>query len=175
MSLDSSRKSLARGNGSLTTSADREPSVSLRGSPMVVTARDFLIFSLGGDPYALPIGVILEILKPLPITIVPRAPVGIAGIASVRGRLVTVLDPRSRFGLAEPERDRKTRILLVDGGEETMGLLVDEVRGVQRFKEDQIEPPQVLGGEPPAHIAGVARNDEQWCMLLDLRPVLEGK
>lgn len=134
---------------------------------------DYLLFSLGGDPYALPIGVITEILKPLPITEVPRAPKGIAGLASVRGRLVTVLDLRRRFGLAEPGRDKRLRILLVDGGDETLGLLVDEVRGVQRFEEPEIEPPQVLGGEPPPHVAGIARNKQAWCMLLDLRPVLE--
>ena len=145
------------------------------GALLPVRARDFLLFLLGGDPYALPIGAISEILKLLPITDVPRAPSGIAGLASVRGRLVTVIDPRRRFGLAEPERDRRTRILLVDSMDETMGLLVDEVKGVHRFEEAQIEPPQVLGGEPPAHVAGVGRNDECWCMLLDLRHVLEVK
>ena len=138
-----------------------------------VLAADYLVFSLGGDPYALPIGLIAEILKPLPITEVPRAPKGIAGLASVRGRLVTVLDLRRTFGLAEPERDRRVRILLVDAGDEALGLLVDEVRGVQRFDEADIEPPHVLGGEPPSHIAGVARNEHVWCMLLDLRPILE--
>lgn len=150
---------------------ERDPAVRL----WAVTAGEYLIFHLGGDPYALPIVAIQEILKLLPITEVPRAPRGIAGIASVRGRLVTVLDLRRRFGLSELERDRRTRILLVDGGEETLGLLVDEVRGVQRFEATQIEPPHVLGGDPPPHVAGVGRNDETWCILLDLRPVLEDR
>ena len=134
---------------------------------------EYLAFMLGTEAYAIQIGNIVEILKPLPITEVPRAPKGIAGLASVRGRLVTVLDLRRRFGLAEPERDRRVRILLVDGGDETLGLLVDEVRGVQRFDEAEIEPPYVLGGEPPAHVAGVARNEHAGCMLLDRRPLLE--
>ncbi len=150
---------------------EREGQFTARGADAGIA--DYLVFSLGGDPYALPIGVIMEILKPLPITEVPRAPKGIAGLASVRGRLVTVLDPRRRFGLAEPERDRRARIVLVDGGEETLGLLVDEVRGVQSFVEAELEPPYVLGGEPPSHIAAVARNERVWCMLLDLRPLLE--
>ena len=150
--------------------AEAREGLSVRGESR---GGDYLVFSLGGDPYALPIGVITEILKPLPITEVPRAPKGIAGLASVRGRLVTVFDLRRRFGLAEPGRDKRLRILLVDGGDETLGLLVDEVRGVQRFEESDIEPPQVLGGEPPAHVAGIARHAHAWCMLLDLRPVLE--
>ena len=43
------------------------------------------------------------------------------------------------------------------------------------FEATQIEPPHVLGGDPPPHVAGVGRNDETWCMLLDLRPVLEDR
>lgn len=159
------------------TRTSGEPSMMIQGRAAApqgaVFELDYLIFSLGGDPYALPIGLISEILKLLPITEVPRAPKGIAGVASVRGRLVTVLDLRRRFGLQEPERDRRARILLVDGGDETLGLVVDEVRGVQRFEEGQIEPPQVLGGEPPPHVAGVARAGDFFCMLLDLRPLLE--
>lgn len=174
MNRDPSRKSLARATDArLREPIDREPSGVLRLA--VERPEECLLFSLGGDPYALPIAVVLEILRPLPITEVPRAPVGIAGLASVRGQLVTVLDPRPRLGLSSRPRDRKTRILLVDAGEEILGLLVEEVRGVQKYDPGQIEPPQVLGGEPPAHVAGVARNAESWCLVLDLRPILEAR
>ncbi len=133
---------------------------------------EFLAFLLGGEPYALPIGLILEILKPLPITEVPRAPKEVAGVMSVRGRLVTVFDLRQRFGLRIGEIERKARVLLVDGGEETVGLLVGEVLQVYRLAESQIEPPSVLGREPAPHIAGVGRHDELLFLLLDLRPIL---
>ena len=84
---------------------------------------------LAGETYAVPIALIAEILKPPPITEVPRAPRNVIGVISVRGqardrhRSAPPLPPRPRRPL-----DRQTRILLVDvGAASTIGLLVDEV------------------------------------------------
>jgi purine-binding chemotaxis protein CheW len=95
------------------------------------------------------------------------------GVMSVRGRLVTVLDLRRRFRLVEQPPDRKTRILLVDAGEEQIGLLVDEVLQVYRLSEAEIEPAHVLGGDQPAHIAGIGRPEGALLVLIDLKPILE--
>ena len=61
------------------------------------------------DLYAVPIALIAEILKPPPITEVPRAPREVMGVISVRGRLVTVLDLRRRFRLARGPLDAQDR------------------------------------------------------------------
>jgi purine-binding chemotaxis protein CheW len=135
---------------------------------------EYLAFSLAGDLYAVPIGVIAEILKPPPITEVPRAPREIVGVMSVRGRLVTVIDLRRRFRLHEAPLTRRTRILLVGAPEsEQMGLLVDEVVQVYRLTDTEIEQASVLGGEQPPHIAGIGRPAEAILILLDLKPILE--
>jgi purine-binding chemotaxis protein CheW len=134
---------------------------------------EYLAFVLAGDTYAVQIAYIAEILKPPPLTEVPRAPRDVIGVMSVRGRLVTVIDLRRRFRLAEQAADRKTRILLVDGGEEQLGLLVDEVLQVYRLSDAEIEPAQVLGGEQPAHIAGIGRPEGALLILVDLKPILE--
>jgi purine-binding chemotaxis protein CheW len=134
---------------------------------------EYLAFLLAGDTYAVQISFIAEILKPPPITEVPRAPREIIGVMSVRGRLVTVIDLRRRFRLAEQAADRKTRILLVETGEEQIGLLVDEVLQVYRLADSEIEPAQVLGGDQPAHIAGIGRPEGALLILIDLKPILE--
>jgi purine-binding chemotaxis protein CheW len=134
---------------------------------------EYLTFLLAGEVYGVRISFINEILKPPPITEVPRAPYDVMGVMSVRGRLVTVIDLRRRFKLAELPIDRKTRILLVDAGEEHIGLLVDEVVQVHRLSEREIEPATVLGGEQPAHIAGIGRPTGSLVILLDLKPILE--
>jgi purine-binding chemotaxis protein CheW len=114
---------------------------------------------LGNDVYAAPVAIIREILKPPPLTHVPRAPHQILGIVSVRGQLVTVIDLRRRLRLAEAPVTRKTRILLADAaGGEVMGVLVDEVLQVYRLAESEIETAAVaLGGEVASYLAGIAR------------------
>lgn len=137
---------------------------------------EYLAFALGTEAYAIEIGNIVEIMKPLPITEVPRADPDVVGVMSVRGRLVTVLDLKRRFHLAPTfTMDRKSRILLVDAVDEEIGLLVDEVLQVYRLAESEIEPPEVLGSEQPPHVVGIGRPPGgAVLMLLDLAPLLEG-
>jgi purine-binding chemotaxis protein CheW len=141
--------------------------------------------------YAAPVALIREILKPPPITPVPRAPHEILGIVSVRGQLVTVVDLRRHLRLPESASTRKARILLVDAtGGEVMGVFVDEVLQVYRLADAEIEPAiNALGGEVASYIAGIARPavanlatrgagtapvgpDASVVILLDLRSVL---
>jgi purine-binding chemotaxis protein CheW len=134
---------------------------------------EFLAFSLAGELYAVKIAFIAEILKPPPITAVPRAPHNVIGVVSVRGRLVTIIDLRRRLKLPESPTDRRTRILLtgLEHGE-SIGLLVDEVMQVYRLAESEIEPAHVLGGDQPAHIGGIGRPEGALIILLDLGPIL---
>jgi purine-binding chemotaxis protein CheW len=135
---------------------------------------EYLAFALSGELYAVPIGMIAEILKPPPITEVPRAPTEVIGVMSVRGRLVTVIDLRRRFRLSELPVTRRTRILLVGAQEvESIGLLVDEVIQVYRLTDAEIEQASVLGGEQAPHIAGIGRPPGAILILLDLKPILE--
>ena len=137
---------------------------------------EYLAFVLAGETYAVPIANVAEILRPPPITEVPRAPGIVRGVISVRGKLVTVADLRRRFRLPEAPFDTKTRILLADAGTgEQVGFLVDEVRQVWRLSHEEIEPASVLGGEQAPHIAGVGRPEPGVLLiLLELRPILEG-
>jgi len=143
---------------------------------------EYLAFSLGGEAYAIEIGNIVEILKPLPITEVPRADPDVVGVMSVRGRLIAVLDLKRRFKLTRSfMMDRRSRILLVDAIDEEIGLLVDEVLQVYRLSETEIEPPTVLGSEQAPYVVGIGRPGSASgnaggpvLMLIDLVPLFGG-
>ena len=134
---------------------------------------EYLAFMLGTEAYAIQIGNIVEILKPLPITEVPRADPQVVGVMSVRGRLVTVVDLKRRFRLTRSfTMDKRSRILLVDAAGELIGLLVDQVLQVYRLSESEIEPPHVLGTEQPPHVVGLGRPvGGAVLLLLDLAPL----
>lgn len=134
---------------------------------------EYLAFRLGSDTYGVRIESIAEILKPPPITPIPRAPGIVLGIMSVRGRLVTVMDLRARFGHATATLGRRTRILLTEVRGETLGVVVDEVRQVYRLGESEIEPAAALGSDQPSYVIGVGRPKEDGApgdivVLLDL-------
>lgn len=119
---------------------------------------EYLGFRLAAEPFAAPVALIREILKPGVVTPVPRAPREVLGITSVRGLLVTVVDLRRRLQLPEGAVTRRSRILLVDSGAETLGLFVDEVLQVYRLADQEIElAAPVLGGDVAEYISGIAR------------------
>lgn len=119
--------------------------------------REFLSFTLATESYALPLSAIREILKPPPITEVPRAPRDVLGIISVRGRITTVIDLRRRIRLEECAPDKHTRVLLVDSGSEVMGLLVDRVMQVYRLAEDEMELAASVTGDMSEYFMGIGR------------------
>lgn len=118
---------------------------------------EYLAFRLATDTYAFRIARVAEILRPGPITPIPRAPFAVRGIMSVRGRIVTVVDLRRRLRLPEEPLGRRTRVLLADLGDEQVGAWVDEVLQVYRLSDEEIEPPTALGGDQAPHVLGVAR------------------
>lgn len=118
---------------------------------------EFLAFALAGERFALPLRAVREILMRVPITEVPGAPRDVLGILSVRGRITTVIDLRRRLRMPSAEPSRVSRILLVDGGDEVIGLLVDEVYQVYRLEEDEIEPAAEVAGDLSEYIFGIGR------------------
>jgi purine-binding chemotaxis protein CheW len=120
-------------------------------------AYEFLAFRLASETYALPLSGVQEILKPPRITRVPRASYEILGIVSVRGRVTTVIDLRRRLRVAEAPMDKNTRVLLVDAGDEVLGLLVDAVLQVYRLYEDEVELASAVGGDLNEYVMGIGR------------------
>ncbi len=118
---------------------------------------EFLAFGLAGDRFALPLESVQEILMLPPITEVPRARPDVLGILSVRGRITTVIDLRRRLRLPSIEASRGNRVLLVEGGDEVMGLLVDEVFQVYRLHEEELELAAVVAGDLSEYVFGIGR------------------
>ena len=119
--------------------------------------RELLAFRLGAEAYALPLASVREIGRLRPLTEVPRAPQDVLGVVSVRGRVTTVLDLRRRLRLPAGAPTRHARVLMVDGGAEVLGLLVDEVLQVYRLREEEIEVGAGRPGEPGDAVFGIGR------------------
>lgn len=120
-------------------------------------AYEFLAFKLASETYALPLAGVQEILKPPRITRVPRAAHEILGIVSVRGRVTTVIDLRRRLRVPEGPLDKNTRVLLVEAGDEILGMLVDSVLQVYRLYEDEVELASAVGGDLNEYVMGIGR------------------
>jgi purine-binding chemotaxis protein CheW len=133
--------------------------------------RELLCFTVDGEPYAVPVERVREIVRLRLITEVPRVPDQILGVITLRGEVVQVLDLRLRLGVPAPEPSRTHRIVVLHGDEgEVTGLLVDTVSEVLRVEESEIQPPATGDSD---FITGLCTRDDQFVGLLNLERVLD--
>jgi len=111
----------------------------------------------GDEAYGFPLSAVREILAPPPLTEVPRAPEHFLGVISVRGQIITLIDLPKMLNLEVEQTEPYGRVLLVDNGEELIGVAVDSVIQVYRMEPVQIEYASSMGAELSEYVVGVGR------------------
>lgn len=139
------------------------------GEPDVDSYLEYLSFRVSDEIYGINIMEIKEIIKPREVTEVPHAPEFVAGIISLRGTIIPVIDLRARLGLAHCETSGKERIIVIKYGNSYSGLLADEVIKVVQIPLDSVEAaPAVLEGINRDFIRGLGRSQGRLIILLNL-------
>lgn len=129
-------------------------------------------FRLGSDVYAIDILRVQEIRRMIEITKVPQVPSYCEGVINLRGEVITVIDLRTKFGLAAIERDNNTRIVFYEVEELVTGLIVDAVEEVLRIPISTIEPALGITPSTASHyIRGVVRLEDRLLLLLDISKI----
>jgi len=136
--------------------------------------RELLVIWLDGDPYALPIERVREIVRLRPITPVPRVPDAVLGVISLRGEIVQVLDLRRRLGLAPADLQagrRRHRIVVLHGDDgQLAGLLVDRVSEVLRTPADGMRAPAAREADT---VVTLVPHGERFASLFDVDRLLD--
>ncbi|MEW6423881.1 MAG: chemotaxis protein CheW [Bacillota bacterium] len=133
-----------------------------------------VVFELAGQTYGMDINNVLEIIRPEAVTQVPGTPDFIEGVIKLRGQVILVIDLAKRFGLARPGRvSEHSKIIIVEAGGTTVGMVVDGVSEVLRFSGSQIKPPpEIVTSRATAYLQGIVLIDEQLIILLDAHRIL---
>jgi purine-binding chemotaxis protein CheW len=133
----------------------------------------FLTFHLAKEDYGIEIRYVTEIIGIQRITEVPDMPDFIKGVINLRGKIIPVMDVRTRFALPAREYDDRTCIIVVNINETAVGLVVDEVSEVADIPDDQIEPPPSTGKRNASrYIQGMGKLDEAVKILLNVEKLL---
>jgi len=128
-------------------------------------------FNLGQELFALEILKVQEIIRVFPITPVPHCPPFVDGVITLRGKIVPVVDLRSRFGMQRAAHGAATRIIVVGVGPVLLGLVVDRVHEVTRLGKAHLEPAGAVGGAPNDYVMGVGKLDGRLVTLVDVAAV----
>lgn len=114
---------------------------------------------------ALPLELVIETMRPLPIEEVSGMPRSVLGVAVVRGAPVPVVDPRRLFGTPNSVA---LRWVTVRTGARTVALAVDHVIGVRTIESSRLtELPPLLADAAEGAIEAIASSDADLLLVLD--------
>jgi len=130
-------------------------------------------FHLADEVYGIEITKVREIILMCDITQVPQTPHYVKGLINLRSTVIPVIDLRSRFGLSESELTSESRIMVVNVGNKTVGIIVDGVDEVLRISSDQIAPaPPTVASVGNEYLNGLVKLEEALLILLDIDNLL---
>ena len=136
-----------------------------------------VVFQLGGEEFGVEIMKVQEIIRMPEITQIPQSPEYVEGVINLRGKIIVVINLDKRFNLRSKEVDEHSRIIVVEIGNNVVGMIVDSVNEVLRIPASSIDPaPElVTSSVSKEYITGVGKMDGRLLILLDLAKVLNKK
>lgn len=142
--------------------------------------QQLLTFQLGGEPFAVDIRVIREIIEFGTLTEVPLMPEFIRGVLNLRGAVVPVIDLAARFGRGRSATGHRACIVIIevpageeDGDLQVLGIVVDAVSEVIDVAADAIQPAPAFGaGIRADFIRGMVQLSDRFVIILDVGCVL---
>ena len=130
-------------------------------------------FQVGRETYGVPITSLHEIVRVPEITAVPDAPDYLEGVINLRGKIVSVMDLRKRFGDKQAKAKRQNRILVVEHSGKLAGLIVDSASEVLKIAGEDVEPPPAVFQEGGLNcVTGLGKVRGRLIILLDMTKLL---
>jgi len=140
--------------------------------------QQLVVFKVADEEFGVNINEVKEIIRWEEVTRIPNAASYIKGVINLRGNIIVVNDLAMKLGLPSKDVDDDTRILVVEVGDNTVGMVVDSATEVLRLSGEKIRaaPSMVTSNIDTNYIEGVGLLDEKRLLtLLDLSKVLESQ
>jgi twitching motility protein PilI len=131
-------------------------------------------FRIGNTYMITPLTQVNEILHYPKLTLVPGTLPWVKGLANIRGTLLPVMDLQDYLEQPPIELDSQSRIMIIQQGELTVGLLVNEVFGLRHFEpEEQVTRIKKLDPIVKTYIRGAFHQGERTWHLFDISMLVE--
>jgi len=131
-----------------------------------------LVVSAGVYACALPIGHVVETMRPLPTEPVAGAKAFVRGLALIRGAAVPVIDLANVIGVSEARAP--TRFVTVRVGDRTIALAVNAVVGIRELDSARLQQmPPLLRGASSDAVDAIGTLDAQLLVVLRAGRILD--
>lgn len=130
-----------------------------------------VVFALGEQFLALPLGAVLRVLRAVHISPLPKAPAIVLGVINVQGEVLPVIDLRWRFSLPEKALALGDHLLLARAQGRRLALRVDSASEVIDYRPgDFVATADVAPGTP--YLKGILKAESGMILIQDLDALL---
>ena len=128
-----------------------------------ITSQQLVVFSLGSEEYALPIGSVHEIIRFTEPRTVASDAAWIRGVIGLRGKIIPIYDLAARIGIPVDGAEFG-KIVIVETGTGQAGVVVGDVEEVLTITPDQLEAVPTADSQT---IESIAKIDDRLVILLN--------
>lgn len=136
----------------------------------------YLTFFLAKEEYGLEILKVQELIGMMDITPIPRAPEYMRGVINLRGKVIPVVELRTKFEMETVDYTDETCIIVVQTQGLQMGIIVDKVSEVLDIAAGEIEDSPAFSDDIKTdYILGIGKSEDRVKLLLDIDKILSGQ
>ncbi len=129
----------------------------------------YLTFFVDESVYGVELYNVIEIISIQAITVVPHVPEYVKGIINLRGKIVPVIDVRTKFALNIREYDDHTSIVVLNYQDMQLGIIVDRVSDVVNANNSAMVGLPNLGEvERNKYLGNVMKIGDRLVLTIDL-------
>lgn len=104
-----------------------------------------LVFVRGQERYALPVACVAQGLDAPQLTPIPCTPAYYLGALNLQGRIVSVLDMATYWGISTDDSNGPLKLIVTRAGELEIAIQADDVLGLLDIPTQDILPPTTAG------------------------------
>jgi purine-binding chemotaxis protein CheW len=128
-----------------------------------ISSQQLVVFSLGSEEYALPIGAVHEIIRYTEPRSVASEDAWIRGIIGLRGKIIPIFDLAARMEL-DRAGSEPGKIVIVETPAGQVGVMVDEVEEVLTVGPEQLDAVPTANRDS---IEAIAKIEDRLVILLN--------
>lgn len=133
----------------------------------------FILFELAGTTYGIHSQIVQQMEMIDRITPVPNTPNFVEGVVFSRGQVIPAINLRVRFGWEKVPYNIRTRLIIINVNNRTVGLIADSAREFITIPLDAIlPPPEAIPGLSGKYLAGIAKLGERLILILNTEEVI---
>lgn len=136
----------------------------------------YIVVRIDKEQFGIDIHYVDNIVRMQSITRVPQVPKYYKGVINLRGEIIPVMSLRIKMGYEEDTYAKDTRIIILKPDQqESIGIIVDQVKEVVDLEDDQIEKIAYDKDDKKPFAFGVGKKDAELISLLDINVVIMNK